>query len=106
MATINAPLVLAGGTFSAGAIANPENLILGSGNLEVTASDLSVAGGTSVDVTTRDTVAHDTRAYYYVRVVDSWGSYGNLDVDGVGLFDGLRTSHVCILANRRAYITY
>lgn len=55
-ATIGAPLVLAGGSFSAGSIVNPENLILSSGMLEVTASDLDIGVGTSVDVTSGMTV--------------------------------------------------
>lgn len=55
-ATIQAPLVLAGGTFSAGAIENLENIILSSGTLEVTGSDLEVATGAVVDATSGMTV--------------------------------------------------
>lgn len=50
-ATIQAPIVLTGGTFSAGVVVNSENLILSSGTLNVTASDLDVADGEVLDVT-------------------------------------------------------
>jgi len=56
VATIAAPLVVAGGTFSAGTIVNPENLILDSGTLEVTGGDLDIATGTSFDTTSGMTV--------------------------------------------------
>ncbi|MGI9427836.1 MAG: beta strand repeat-containing protein [Bythopirellula sp.] len=55
-ATITAPLVIAGGSFSAGTIVNPENLILDSGALNVTAGDLDIAEGATVDATSGMTV--------------------------------------------------
>jgi autotransporter-associated beta strand protein len=56
MATIDAPLTFAGGTFSAGQLINPENLILSSGTLNVTNSDLAIATATAVDVSSGMTV--------------------------------------------------
>jgi autotransporter-associated beta strand protein len=52
VATINAPLTLAGGSFSAGEIIKPQNLVLGNGMLNVTNGDLAVAAATAVDSTT------------------------------------------------------
>ncbi|TWT48378.1 beta strand repeat-containing protein [Botrimarina hoheduenensis] len=49
MATIAAPLTLAGGTLRAGSIVNPELLILSRGELELTASDLTIAPGLEID---------------------------------------------------------
>ncbi len=57
MATIEAPLTLAGGSFSAGQIINPQNLILSSGTLNVTNSNLAIAAATTVDVSSGMTVA-------------------------------------------------
>jgi autotransporter-associated beta strand protein len=56
MATVTAPLTLAGGSFSAGQIVNPQNLILSSGTLNVTNSDLAIAAATAVDVSSGMTV--------------------------------------------------
>ena len=56
VATIEAPLTLAGGSFSAGQIINPQNLILSSGTLNVTNSDLAIAAATAVDVSSGMTV--------------------------------------------------
>ena len=50
-ATIDIPLVLAGGVMRFGTVVNPENLILDSGTLEVTGGDLQVLAGKSIDVT-------------------------------------------------------
>jgi fibronectin-binding autotransporter adhesin len=55
-ATVNAPLTLAGGTFTAGQIANPQNLILGGGALNVTAGSLAVAASTAVDASSGTTI--------------------------------------------------
>ncbi|TWT77531.1 Autotransporter-associated beta strand repeat protein [Posidoniimonas polymericola] len=51
VATIDTPLALAGGTLSAGQLVNPGNLILGSGLLEVTGGDLTLAPGETIDAT-------------------------------------------------------
>ena len=48
-ATIDTPLVVAGGSISFGSVVNPENLILDSGSFVVSASDLDVQAGTSLD---------------------------------------------------------
>jgi len=56
VATVNAPLTLAGGAFSAGEVINPQNLILGSGTLNLTNSNLSIAVATAVDSTTGMTI--------------------------------------------------
>ncbi len=56
MAAVSAPLTLAGGSFSAGTIVNPENLVLGSGTLNVTNSDLAISAATTVDSTTGMTI--------------------------------------------------
>ena len=56
VATISAPVVLAGGAFSAGQIINPDELILASGELEVTGGDLTIAADETVDVTSGMTV--------------------------------------------------
>jgi hypothetical protein len=48
-ATIDAPLAVAGGSFSAGVLVNPQNLILSRGNLNVMSGPLNVAAATSVD---------------------------------------------------------
>ena len=56
VATVDAPLTLAGGSFSAGQVINPQNLILSSGTLNVTNSDLVIAAATAVDVSSGMTV--------------------------------------------------
>lgn len=56
VATIDAPLVVAGGAFHAGSIVNPDNLILASGTLTVTDGDFQIADGEIVDVTSGMTV--------------------------------------------------
>lgn len=48
-ATLEAPIILAGGAFSAASIVNPQNLILNKGTLNITSGPLDVAAGTSVD---------------------------------------------------------
>jgi fibronectin-binding autotransporter adhesin len=55
-AVINAPLTLAGGTFTAGQVANPQNLILGGGTLNLTAGNLNVAAATAIDATGGTTI--------------------------------------------------
>ena len=54
--TVNAPFTLAGGTFSAGQLVNPQNLILSSGTLNVTNGDLAIAAATAVDAATGMTI--------------------------------------------------
>lgn len=56
-ATVDAPLVVAGGMVSFGSVVNPQNLILDSGTFQVTSSDLDVAAATSVDASTGMTVS-------------------------------------------------
>ena len=55
-ATVDTPLVVAGGSVRFGSVVNPENIILDSGVLSVTASDLNVAAATSMDASTGMTV--------------------------------------------------
>ncbi|MDC0935208.1 hypothetical protein OAS39_02900 [Pirellulales bacterium] len=55
-ATIDVPLVRSGGTMRFGTVVNPHALILDSGTLKVTAGDLVVAAGTSLDATSGMTV--------------------------------------------------
>ncbi len=55
-ATVEAPLVLAGGTLSASQVVNPGELILAGGTLEVTGGDLAIAAGEVVDATSGMTI--------------------------------------------------
>lgn len=86
-ATIQTPLVLAGGKFSAGVIQNLENIILGSGTLEVTGSDLEVAAGAIVDATSGMTVSVTNGALN----VASGGQFNAINAT-LDLSDGINNS--------------
>jgi hypothetical protein len=75
-ATIDAPITLAGGVFSAGTLVNPHRLILDTGTLNVNAGPLAVADGTSVDASSGMTL----------------NAAGGLSVAATGQFNAIGTT--------------
>ena len=70
--TVNAPFTLAGGTFSAGQLVNPQNLILSSGVLNVTNSDLAI----SADGSMHDSPAGAVAVFRYFPAKQAVTAFG------------------------------
>ena len=93
-ATIETPLVLAGGTLRFGTVVNPGTLILDSGTLEVAGGDLTIATGEIVDVTSGMTVTVTDGA---LNIADG-GEFNSINAT-LQLNDGITNSGALNLIN-------